>query len=77
MGTGKRGVRGCVPVVVDEPTGRLREEHHAERENDGGDHLETPWNAEGRDTIDVRAAKLDEVLKEDTPSDRPVQCQLE
>lgn len=57
--------------MIEEPTRAFGEHSHTETEDDSRNHLQTPWNAEGRDTVDVRAAELDEVLDEDTPSDGP------
>ena len=34
--------------------------------------METPWDSKRGDAVDIGAAKLDEVLDEDTPSDGPL-----
>lgn len=58
--------------MIKEPTGTLWEEHHTGAEDDSRDHLEAPGNAERRDAVDVRAAKLYKILKQDTPCDGPL-----
>jgi hypothetical protein len=79
VGKDVEGLR--ITAIVNEPTRRLGEKVHAEGQDDSGDHLETPRNAERRLTIHVRATKLNEVLDENTPCDRPVsktiRCHLE
>jgi hypothetical protein len=65
------------PVLGREPSRRAREEEEADEENSTGNSLNTPWDPESRSalvgvvdsTIDERAAVLDEVLDQDTPSD--------
>lgn len=59
-------------TMVDEPPRRFGEESHAYREDDGGDHLEGPWDAEGCDAVNIGAAELNEILNEDTPCDGPL-----
>jgi hypothetical protein len=59
-------------AVVHEPARGLGEPEHAEGEDDGGDHLEGPGDAEGGGAGDVGAAELDEVLDEDPPGDGPL-----
>ena len=58
------------PKMGEGPT-YLGEEHHSDREDNGGDHLETPGDSERSDAFDVGAAELDKVLDEDTPGDGP------
>jgi hypothetical protein len=53
-----------VAVVVHEPARGFGEPGHAGGEDEAGDELETPGDAEGRDAIDVGAAELDKVLEE-------------
>jgi hypothetical protein len=50
----------------------LREDQHAQTQYDGRYHLKTPWDAERRVAVDVRAPKLNEVLQEDAPCDGPL-----
>ena len=55
-------VNDCLPAPVHQITRTLGEDKHPETENDGGDHLQAPWDTEGSNTIDVGASELNEVL---------------
>jgi hypothetical protein len=64
--------RKYAPMVVKKPPRRLWEDEHADGKYDSRNYLEAPWNSEGRDTVDVRATELYEILDKDTPRDRPL-----
>jgi hypothetical protein len=65
------------PVLGSEPSRRSRKEEEADEEDSTRNSLNAPWDPESRSalvgvvdsTIDERAAVLDEVLDQDTPSD--------
>jgi hypothetical protein len=59
-------------MMVKEPPRRLGEDEHAGGKYDGRNYLETPWNSERRNAIDVRATELYEILDENTPGDGPL-----
>ena len=70
------GLVGFIPAVfASEPTRRLGEEEHADKEDECRNHLDTPWNTEGGralvgvlcSAIDERGTVLDEVLDQDSP----------
>lgn len=42
-----------LPATIHQITGTLREDKHSKTENDGGNHLQAPWNTEGGNAIDV------------------------
>jgi hypothetical protein len=48
------------------------ERTHSNGEDDSGDNLYAPGNAERGVPLDVRASELHKVLQEDTPSDTPL-----
>ena len=58
--------------MIKEPTGALWEERHTGAEYNGRDHLQAPWDTEGRDAVDVGAAELYKILEQDTPGDGPL-----
>lgn len=58
--------------MIEQPTWRFGENGHTDAKHDTRNHLETPWDTEGRDTINIGAAELNEVLDKDTPGDRPL-----
>lgn len=68
-------------VLAGEPTGRARQEEHADEQDSTGDNLDTPGNTEGGSAlvgglgaaVGEGGAVLDEVLDQDTP--RQI-CQL-
>jgi hypothetical protein len=69
-------LEGLLPLVfAGEPTGRAREEKHADEQDEGGDHLNAPGNAEGSSalgwvlgsSIDERCSVLNEVLDQNSP----------
>ena len=48
--------------MVEQPSRGLREPEHADRKHESRYHLDTPRDAEGRRSVDVRAAELNEEL---------------
>jgi hypothetical protein len=54
------------PILVDEPTRALWEESHANRQNNGGYHLQAPRNPKRGDTVDIRTSELNKELQKDT-----------
>ena len=58
--------------MINKPSWRFGERYHTRGENDGWYHLETPRDSKRGYAVDIRAAKLDEVLDEDAPSDGPL-----
>lgn len=58
--------------MIVEPSGTFGEQQHTGAEDNGGEHLQTPWNSERLWPLKVRAPESDEVLDEDTPGDRPL-----
>lgn len=64
---------GLFPAIVaSEPTRGLWQEHEADCEDDSGDHLKGPWNAECLRAIKESAAIRDVVHDQDTPGNRPL-----
>jgi hypothetical protein len=49
-------------VLTGQPTGRLGQQHHAEEEEDGGNHLQTPGNTEGGSARDIARSVGNAVL---------------
>jgi hypothetical protein len=52
--------------------GTLWEEKESKKEEDGGNHLQAPWDAEGRCSVDVTAAVADVEHDQNTPGDGPL-----
>lgn len=59
-------------VLAREPTWRLREEHHTEKEKDSWNHLESPWSTEGASAADERATVGDIEHDHNTPGNGPL-----
>ena len=59
-------------ILAGEPTRRLREEAHSDEEEDGWNHLETPWNTECGGAVDEGAAVGDIEHNQDAPGDGPL-----
>ena len=47
------------PVLLGQPTRRLWQEDESEEEEDGGEHLETPWNSESCGAVEERTSVRD------------------
>lgn len=60
------------PVFAGEPAGGFRKNHHAEEEEDGRDHLQTPRDAEGGGTVDIAGSVGDVEHDHNAPSDGPL-----
>jgi len=59
-------------ILGSEPTRRLRENHHSKKKEDGGNHLQTPWDTESSGAVDVGATVRDVEHDHDAPGDGPL-----
>lgn len=72
MRTKSKNVDSLLPaVLLGEPSGGLGQEGHGKEQEDGGEHLEAPWDTERSGAIDEGAAVGDVEHDKDTPSDGP------
>ena len=62
MQVGENLERLILVSMVEQPSRGLREPEHADRKHESRYHLDTPRDAEGRRSVDVRAAELNEEL---------------
>ena len=69
---GEDGMAVFPAIFPSEPARRFGQEAHADEEEDGGNHLDAPWNAEGGRAVDFRAAIGYVEHDHDAPGDCPL-----
>jgi len=70
--TKSEDLNGFFPaILLCKPTGRLREEHHSTEQEDGREHLKTPWDSECSSSMDIGASVRNVEHDKDTPGDGP------
>jgi hypothetical protein len=58
-------------VLLSKPSRRFWKEEHGSEQENGWDHLQSPWYSESTSSVDKRAAVADVEHDQDSPSDSP------